>query len=119
MSLAHIRLIQTRQDAGTAEYNVESPDFCSPPQWQAIGELLLRKAEKRYEFRPSAIWTEKKAIPPEVYASDEAERTRLLASKYRGFGWGAWAMIVHGYASQFLKSENYPEKHPATFFPDR
>ncbi len=118
MSLAHIRLIQTRQDARTAEYTVESPDFCSPPRWQAIGKLVLQKAEKRYEFKPAAIWTENKAIPPEVYASEEAERTKLLASKYRGFGWGAWARIIHGYASQFLNSESYPEKHPPTFFPD-
>jgi hypothetical protein len=118
MSLAHIRLIQTRQDTGTAEYSVESPDFSKPPQWQTVGRLVLQKTEKRYEFRPAAIWTESKAIPPETYASDEAERTRLLASKYRGFGWGAWAMIIHGYASQFLNSGSYPEKHPATFFKD-
>ncbi len=118
MSLTHIRLSQTRQDAGTAEYAVESADFCSPPSWQTIGRLVLRKTEKRYVFEPAAIWTEQKAIPPEIYGSDERERTRLLASKYHGFGWGAWAMVIHGYASQLLSSETYPEKHPATLFPD-
>lgn len=116
MSLAHIRLTQTRQDIQTAEYTVESSDFCSPPQWQAIGMLVLHKAVKGYEFRPAAIWIENKAIPPEVYASEEAERTRLFAFKYRGWGWGEWARFIHGYASQFLTNERYPEKHPPSFF---
>jgi hypothetical protein len=116
MSLAHIRLIQTRQDAETTEYNVESPDFTKPSEWQPIGWLVLNKPAKRYEFKPAAIWTENKALPPEVYACDESERAKLLASKYRGFGWGAWAAIINGYASQFLNTENYPEKHPPAFF---
>lgn len=116
MSLAHIRLRQTRQDTGTAEYTVESSDFCNPPQWKAIGRLVLQKAEKRYEFIPAAIWEEKKAIPPEVYGLDEAERMKILTSKYRGFGWGAWAMVIHAYAFQFLNSENYPRTHPPIFF---
>jgi len=116
MSIAHIRLVQTREDTQTVEYAVESPDFSKSSAWQAVGCLVLDKAAKSYEFRPAPIWTENKALPPELYGRDEAERSRLLRVQYKGCGWGAWAMIIHGYASKFLNTLSYPKKHPPAFF---
>jgi hypothetical protein len=116
MSLAHVRLVHATEDQTTAEYVVESSDFRNPPEWTQIGRLHLDKIARRYEFRPAAVWIESKALPPEIYGYDEKERAALVASKYPDFGWGAWAMIIHGYASQFLHSGKYPEKHPPAFF---
>jgi hypothetical protein len=116
VSLVHIRLIHATEDETTAEYIVESPDFSKLSEWTQIGRLTLDKIAKRYEFKPADVWSESNALPPEIYGYHENERAALLASKYRGFGWGAWARIIHGYASQFLQSEVYPERHPPAFF---
>lgn len=116
MSQVHIRLMRTRQDIEGNEYVVESPDFSKSSEWQVVGKLVFSKKAGRYEFKPTTVWSKGRALPPEIYAFEEVERESLIASKYRGFGWGAWAMMIHGYASQFLKTGNYPDKYPPIFF---
>ena len=117
MSLAHIRFIQLENHETEAQYSVESTDFTDSGDWVAVGGLHLDKQRRQYEFTPSTIWSEKKAMPPSLYGLPEAEQKELLEGKYRGFAWGTWAMIVHEYATHFLSTGTYPEKHPPVFFP--
>lgn len=117
MSLTHIRFIRLESHEAEAQYSVESTDFTNSGDWVAVGSLFLDKQRKQYEFTPSRIWSEKKALPPSLYGLPEAEQKKLLEGKYHGFAWGAWAMIVHEYAMHFLNAGEYPEQHPSVFFP--
>lgn len=117
MSLAHIRFIQLGNKKTEAQYTVESTDFIDSGDWVVVGALRLNKQQRQYEFTPSPIWSEKKALPPSLYGLPEAEQKNLLGGKYHGFAWGTWAMIVHEYATHFLTTGTYPDKHPPVFFP--
>lgn len=119
MSLAHVRLVRIRDEESSADYRVESPDLNGSKDWADLGTLKLDKQGKRYDFLPSALWIEKKGIPPAVYALDKAKQKEVLAAEYPSHGWGAWAMIVHHYAMNFLDKASYPETYPAVFFPQR
>lgn len=117
MSLAHIRFIRLENHETEAQYSVESPDFTNSGDWVAVGALRLDKQRRQYEFTPSTIWSEKKALPPSLYGLPEGDQKNLLEAKYHGFAWGTWAMIVHEYATNFLNTGKYPEQHPSVFFP--
>lgn len=117
MSLAHIRLVRVRNEDSSADYRVESPDLNDSKDWAELGTLALDKRSKRYDFFPSALWIEKKGIPPAIYALDKVKQKELLAAEYPNHGWGAWAMIMHHYAMNFMDKASYPERYPKAFFP--
>ncbi len=119
MTFVHVRLTQLKHDDTLVKYLVESFDFNEQRQWEALGYLLLNKQTKLYDFQPSTVWESHKIIPPSLYDLDEAERERLIELKYQDYGWGAWSMLVHHWATLFIKRESFPEYHPLSFFPDR
>jgi hypothetical protein len=116
MSLAHIRLIRISDDNISAQYTVESFDFTVSRQWADLGTLNLDKHKRSYDFIPSALWIEKKGIPPSVYALEQAKQSEILTAKYQGCGWGTWAMIIHHYAMNFLQKSSYLKTYPPLFF---
>src|SRR2546425_2822361 len=103
MSLAHVRLRQTADDDAVAEYSVESPDFDPTGEWRQVGTLRLEKKHAEYDFTPGDAWLTNRILPPKFYELDELERADSLESQYVGYGGGAWAMIVHHYATTLLE----------------
>lgn len=118
MSFVHVRLTQEKQDDSIVEYLVESFDFNEQREWEKIGTILINKQTKSYEFEPSDVWKDYKIIPPSIFGIEESEREKIIKSEYHNYGWGAWSMLIHHWASSFIKSGSFPKYHPSSFFPN-
>lgn len=112
MSLSHVRLMRSARSGDEIEYKVQSPDFDTEGKWADIGRLKLIVKANDYVFEPFLPITARKFLPPSIYKLPEAERQRLLATEFKDFGWGAWAMTIHHYAVTLLRSGEFPEHHP-------
>lgn len=112
MSLSHVRLLRTAISKDQVNYKVQSPDFGVEGQWADIGNLKLAIPENDYKFEPFLPISAKKFLPPHIYRLPDAERQRLLATEFKDFGWGAWAMTIHHYAETLLRDGAFPERHP-------
>ena len=112
MSLAHIGFIRTENNSATATYRVESPDFDISRELADLGILKIDKHNHKYDFLPTDLWLESRAIPPFVYALEEAERDKILKIEFPKHAWGAWSMMIHYSAMVFLEKSFYPETYP-------
>lgn len=112
MSAVHIRLERCSDNQDSVEYKVQSPDFDERRDWSEIGRLKLNPAAGDYTFEPSLPIRARRFVPPELYKLPEPERERLLASDYKEYGWGYWAMAIHHYAMSLLQEGVFPTHHP-------
>ena len=116
MSLVHVRFSKATESAETAEYAVEFLDFGPDGEWLPMGKLALYKQSGNYAFDPSEIWKERRGVHPEVFRAPESEWDVLMHETYKDFQMGAWALLVHEYASIWLRESRFPERHPASSF---
>ncbi|MFB2834204.1 hypothetical protein [Floridanema evergladense] len=116
MTFVHVRLTQEKQDDLIVEYLVESFDFNQQKEWEKIGKILINKQTKSYEFEPSDIWNAHKIIPPSIFDIEEPTREKIIKSQYNDYGWGAWSMLIHHWASSFIKRGSFPQHHPSSLF---
>jgi hypothetical protein len=97
------------------EYLVETLDFGSGENWEPIGTLKIGRGKADYIFEMSATAQHHKVLPPEIYGLEEGERKKLIDTRYREFGWGAWSMRIHQWAVRFIKEKSFPETYPEIY----
>jgi hypothetical protein len=114
MSFTYVRLIQIKNDTTHAEYIITSVDFNSRGEWEPVGQILINKKDKTYEFQPSRS-IDAKIIPPTFFALSKAEREILLGTKYKDFGWSVGSLRVHHWATAFIEEGFFPECFPPNF----
>jgi hypothetical protein len=112
MSLSHVRLVRSTKGSDEVDYKVQSTDFDTEGKWADIGRLKLLVKTDDYLFEALLPISARKFLPPSIYKLPEAERQRLLATDFKDFGWGAWAMTIHHYAVTLLRNGEFPEHHP-------
>ena len=112
MSLTHIRLNRISNNNDNAYYKVESTDFTNDNKWCNLGMLHISKTMKKYKFIESQLAKENKLIPPELYGFATSKKQQFLQDKYLNYGWGAWSMCIHHWATILIQSNHYPEQYP-------
>jgi hypothetical protein len=115
MGISHVKLTQVRNEDILVEYIVQSFDFNPLGEWEQIGRLLINKQEKTYEFLPSKIWTDYKAIPPSIFYLEKTERDLLLQTQYKDYGWELGALRIHHWATSFIDENFFPLQFPPVF----
>jgi len=112
MSLTHIRLSRILDDNDNVSYKVESTDFTDDDAWFELGILHISKTAKKYQFVGSQLAKENKLIPPELYGLSPSKKQQLLHDKYSNYGWGAWSMCIHHWATTLIRDSDYPNQYP-------
>lgn len=112
MSLTHIRLNRIFDNNESVSYKVESTDFTNDNTWSELGILHISKIMKKYEFLESGLAKKNKLIPPELYELPSLKKEQLLRNKYSNYGWGAWSMCIHHWATTLIKNGDYPDQYP-------
>jgi hypothetical protein len=118
MGVSHVKLIRVRNEDILVEYIVQSFDFSPSGEWEQIGRLLINKQDKTYEFLPSKIWMDYKALPPSIFYLEKAERDLLLQTQYKDYGWELGALRIHHWATSFIDENSFPPCFPPIFLPD-
>ena len=108
MSRPHITVVKLQHTPEFVEYAVECPDFNYNSRWDVVGNLFLVPDAYIYRFRPTAIWQDKRVLPPHLYGLAQPARIAELRSRYRGLGGGAWAEAVHQCAVALMREGRFP-----------
>jgi len=112
MSLAHIRLVKVKEIADRVVYLAESPDFNPERAWQVVAEISISKNDGQFLFRPLNYWSNRKVVPPDVYALPEHERTTRLTGQYADHGFGAWTGRILSLVRLVSMDRRFPERAP-------
>lgn len=112
LSLVHLRLKLVENDDSAAAYEAESIDFNEEMNWEKICVIKIDKIRKEYEYDFFSKYKAFNIIPPSLYDKDEKERTSLLETKYKDYGYGAWSMRIHRWIKTIIEQDNYPNKYP-------
>jgi hypothetical protein len=110
MSLPHIMLVRWRDTEAGVEYGVECRDFNAEMRWDVVGSVILMPEMHTYRFRPTAIWSKKRVLPPHLYGLEQRERVAEIRAAYLGYGFGAWGEAVHQCALALMRERLYPER---------
>jgi hypothetical protein len=110
MSLPHIMLVRWRGTEAGVEYGVECRDFNAEMRWDVVGSVILMPEMHTYRFRPTAIWSKKRVLPPHLYGLEQRERVAEIRTAYLGYGFGAWGEAVHQCALALMRERLYPER---------
>jgi hypothetical protein len=110
MSLPHIMLVRWRVTEAGVEYGVECRDFNAEMRWDVVGSVILMPEMHTYRFRPTAIWSKKRVLPPHLYGLEQRERVAEIRVAYLGYGFGAWGEAVHQCALALMRERLYPER---------
>lgn len=116
MVVTHVKFFRVNEDHTWVEYIVKSFDFNDSRNWEQIGQVLINKQDKTYEFKPSKIWTDCKMVPPSVFCVEKTERDNLLKTTYKGFNWGIGVARIHHWATSFIDEGSFPPYFPPSFF---
>lgn len=112
MSFCHVRCVLQSKLNAIASYSVQSVDFHQDRKWHEIGTLRLNKTAQSYIFEQADILASINFLPPHFYALDEFDRSSLLETEFKDYGWGAWSMTIHHYAQLLMDQSDFPEVIP-------
>lgn len=106
-------------DRKETTYIVRTPDLghsnvCQ--EWEAVAEIVLREDCPVYEFRPQKAWLDWGLVHPMEYAFGPAHVSGLLNSDAPSAS-NRYALLIHLYAEELLKSRERPERYPQDYSP--